>query len=85
MNVSPSTAFTVSEVPSSATEPLTAMNFARSFGAGSEMRHAVEIAPGKDFGHPVDMAADHMAAKFVADFQRPLEVDTAPPAIRRAS
>src|ERR1700733_9244834 len=39
------------------------------------MRHTIEIAPRQDLGDPIDMAAHHMAAEFVADLQRPLEVD----------
>jgi len=43
--------------------------------AEAEMRHAVEVAPRQNVGRAVDMAADHMAAEFVADAQRPLEID----------
>ena len=78
--VSPSTALTVSEVPSSATEPLTAMNFAQRPGrAEAEMRHAVEIAPRHDRGEAVDVAADHVAAKLVADPARSARIDLRSP------
>ena len=75
-NSSPSTALTVSDVPSSATEPLTAMNLASAAGrAEAVMRHAVEVAPRHGRGEAVDVAADHVAAEFVADPKRPFEVE----------
>src|SRR5271165_1557511 len=46
--------------------------------AKRKMRHAVEIAPGKNLRRSVDVAANHVTAKLVAHFQRTLEIDTAP-------
>ena len=40
-----------------------------------EMRHGVEIAPRDEGRHAIHMAGDHMAAEFVADLQRPLQID----------
>ena len=49
------------------------------------MGHAVEVAPGKNLRHAVDMAADHVAAELVADLERALEIDAAalPPSAER--
>ena len=80
---SPSTALTVSETPSSATEPFGAMKRASSPGARSAKR-AMSVMSSRaiDVRDAVDMAGDQMAAEFVAEFQRPLEIDAraVPPA-----
>ena len=84
--VSPSTALTVSETPSSATEPFGAMKRASSRGARKhEARHVGQVLARDDLGKAVDVAGDHVAAEFVADFQRPLEIDprAVPPAAGR--
>jgi hypothetical protein len=39
------------------------------------MRHAVEVAARHDLRHAVDVSADHMPAEFIADSQRPFEID----------
>ena len=81
--VSPSTALTVSETPSSATEPLGAMKRASSCGARKrKARHVGHVLARNDGGEPVDMAGDQMAAEFVAQFERALQIDarTVPPA-----
>ena len=75
-NVSPSTSLTVSETPSSATEPLGAMN--RDSAAGA--RNVNRAMSGKssradEIGNAVDMAADQMAAELVAKPQRALEIE----------
>ena len=78
-NSSPSTALTVSDAPSSATEPLTAMNFASAPGA-RKRKCAMPSKSRRDtiVGEAVDMAADHVAAKLVADPQGALEIDLRP-------
>lgn len=51
--------------------PLLGDEFRQSMGGDDvEMRHAVEILARGQFRHAVDMAADEMAAKLVADLQR---------------
>ena len=86
-NVSSSTALTVSDVPSSATDPLTAMNLAQSFGArnrkcampSKSRRETISATPST---WPLTM----WPAKLVADPQRPLKIDAfafAPAAQRR--
>src|SRR5450759_435091 len=37
--------------------------------------HAIEIRDGGDLGGRVHMAGDEMAAKFLANFERPLEIE----------
>ena len=70
------TVFTVSDTPSSVTEPLAAMKRASSRrGAQVEPRHVGQIVTADDNGDAVDMAGNDMAAEFVADFQRPLEIE----------
>jgi hypothetical protein len=74
-NVSPETSFTVSETPSSATEPFCAMNRDSSGrDAQRELCHIGQIFPFDQFGNAVDVAADNMAAKLVAEMKRALEV-----------
>ena len=73
---SPSTSFTVSDTPSSVTEPFCATKRESSRGASTtEAGHFVEILARDDPRHAIDMAGDDMAAEFVADFQRALEID----------
>ena len=82
-NVSPSTVLTVSETPSSATEPLGAMKRASvARRAKRKARHIGHVLARNDGGKAVDMTGDHMAAQLVAQFQRALEIDLAarPPA-----
>ena len=83
VKVSPSTPLTVSETPSSATEPLGAMKRASSAGARS-VKRAMSVMSSRvnDIGEAVDMAGDQMAAKFVAQLERALEIDVraVPPA-----
>ena len=68
--VSPSTSLTVSETPSSATEPLGAMKRAScARRAQHEARHIGHVLARDDVREPVDMAGDQMAAQFVADLQ----------------
>ncbi len=68
VKTSPSTEFTVER---RAVERYRALlgdetgNLVRS--ANSKMRHAVEVTALDDFGHAIDVAADEVAAEFVAD------------------
>ena len=81
-NVSPSTSLTVSEMPSSATEPLGAMKRASSAGTRNDSATlSRKSSRAHEFGEPVDMAADHMAAELVAEPQRAFEIElgAAPP------
>ena len=72
----PCTVFTVSETPSSVTEPLAAMKRASSRVVSQlEPRHVGQIVARDDGGDAVGMAGDDMAAEFVADFQRPFEIE----------
>src|SRR5689334_18151706 len=71
----PSTVFTVSETPSSATEPFAAMNRESGAGAQGELRPLRAVLAAQHFGDPVDMSADDMAPKLLADLQRALEID----------
>ena len=68
---SPSTSFTVSDVPSRATEPLGAMK--RASVAGTRNRNAARLAFRRDrddFANAIDMSRDDMAAQFIAQLQR---------------
>ena len=74
--VSPSTSLTVSETPSSATEPLGAMKRASSRRrAQHEARHVGHVLARDHGRQAVDMAGDQMAAELVAELQRALEID----------
>ena len=44
-------------------------------GLDLEMGHAVKIAPRQKSRDAIDMAGHHMAAKFVAQPERPLQID----------
>ena len=73
---SSSTALTVSDTPSSATEPFGAMKRASSpRRAQHEARHVGHVLARDHAGDAVDMAGDQMAAELVAEFERPLEID----------
>ena len=74
--VSPSTSLTVSDTPSSATEPLGAMKRARSCGARSIKRAmSVKSLAFADRGKPISVTGDDMTAELVANFERALEID----------
>ena len=74
--VSRSTLFTVSETPSSATDPLAAMKRASSAGrAQPQLGHVDEIVARYQFGDAIDMAAHHMAAELVAEAERAFEIE----------
>ena len=77
----PSTSFTVSETPLSATEPLGAMNGANSAGRLEHEPDAVAVrrAFRDHAGQSVDMTGHQMAAELVAESQRALEIDAASP------
>ena len=70
------TVFTVSDTPSSVTEPLRG-DEARQFARGSQLepRHVGQIVARDDGGNAVGMAGDDMAAELVADFERPFEIE----------
>ena len=79
---------TVSEMPSTAIEPLTA-SIGASVGRHRDLE-PVAVAVGldrRDLAHRVDVAEHQMAAQLVAQPQRPLEVDRAarPPAAERGA
>ena len=82
-NTSPSTPFTVSEVPSRATEPFSAMKRGerpRRADVEARARSPRVIAAGdgiagEDLRHAVDMARDDVPAELVADLERALEVE----------
>ena len=66
----PSTSLTVSETPSSATEPFAAMKGASSRGLSSTNLDAVAVGLAReDLGPPVDMAGHEMAAELIAEAQ----------------
>ena len=65
----------VSETPSSATEPLGAMNRASAAGVRSDIRAISGRSSRPEFGDAVDMPADDVPAKFVAEPQRALEIE----------
>ncbi len=75
-NTTSSTVFTVSDTPSSVTEPLGG-DEARQFpcGAQFEPRHVRQIVAPDDASDAVGVTGDNMAAEFVADLQRPLEIE----------
>ena len=70
------TALTVSDTPSSVTEPLVAMNRPRSRATWTSIR--VEPPSGADVDYiagAIDMAGDEVAAELVAHPQRAFEVE----------
>ena len=75
-NVTSSTALTVSDTPSSVTEPLVG-DETRELRAASqfEPRHVGQIVTRDDGRNAIDMAGDNMAAEFVADLQRAFQVE----------
>ena len=72
----PATPLTVSEVPSSATEPFSAMKRASSAGA-SKVKVAMSAVSLRStiVSDPIHVPADEMAAELVAELQRAFEVD----------
>ena len=79
--VSAVTSLTVSETPSSATEPLVrdeTHQLARR--AQREPRHVGQVLARDQLGDAVDVAGDDMAAELVADLQRAFEIEPACPA-----
>ena len=83
---SPSTSFTVSETPSSATEPFFAMKRDSARGASTQNLDMLvssngrpsaiaEIVARYDARDAIDMAGDDMAAEFIADLQCAFEID----------
>ena len=73
---SPSTLLTVSDVPSSATEPFAAMKRASSLRRlEGEARRLAESSRATIARSAVDVPADHVAAELVAELQRPFEVE----------
>ena len=78
-NRSFSTAFTVNETPSSATEPFCAMKRDKlRRRAERQPRHVGQILALDQFGEPIDVAGDDVAAEFVADLERTLQIDRRP-------
>jgi hypothetical protein len=70
------TPLTVSDVPSSATDPFGAMKRASGIGrAQGEAPGFAFIGNRNQICHAINMAADHVAAELVADLQRSLEID----------
>ena len=85
-NVSAVTSLTVSETPSSATEPLVATKRISGRGARKrEPRHVGQVLARDQLGDAVGMAGHDMAAKLVADLERAFEIEprALPPAARR--
>jgi hypothetical protein len=66
---------TVSDVPSSATDPLGAMKRASSGARNVKRRASPSSRPKPDLGHAINMTADHVSAKLITDLQRTLEID----------
>ena len=86
--VFPSTSFTVSEVPSSATDPFGAMKRASEFGISNRKRRKSPSGAIAVMGLPVDVTGHDVTAELVAELQRTLEIDRrsgAPGAERGAS
>ena len=73
----PSTPLTVSDVPSSATEPFGGDEARQSCGGASKVKRVdlAEIVAADDGRDAVDMAGDDVAAELVADLERALEID----------
>ena len=71
-NVSPATSLTVSDTPSSATEPLGGDEAGKRppARAASVPRHVGQIVARDQLGDAVDMAADQVPAELVADPKR---------------
>ena len=83
----PSTSLTVSETPSSATEPFGAMKRAK---AGRRSSTNLTLSPSGVrsrimAGRSIDMTGDDMAAELIAESQRALEIDAACPLSKRTA